>query len=189
MNLDNCGAHRQTMREIVAGAGGEVDYLFCSVSTCGTIRGCVEYVRDFQLRTKVIAVDAVGSAIFGHQKARRLIPGHGASITPELFHPGLADECIHVTDLDCIVGCRRLVRHEAILAGGSSGGVLMAVEQALHRIPAGATCVAILPDRGERYLDTIYSDAWVGQHFGDVSHLWADPPGAERGAAAAYENV
>jgi cysteine synthase A len=30
----------------------------------------------------------------------------------------------------------------------------------------------IFPDRGERYLDTIYSDEWVAEHFGDVAHLW-----------------
>lgn len=188
-NINNPIAHHQTMREIVAVVGSEIDYLFCSVSTCGTIRGCAEYVRDHNLRTKVIAVDAVGSAVFDQQKARRLIPGHGASIRPELFQPGLADEYIPVTDLDCIVGCRRLVRHEAILAGGSSGGVVMAVVYALDKIPPGATCVAIFPDRGERYLDTIYADAWVRQHFGAVSQLWEDGADSERVLPMTYENA
>jgi N-(2-amino-2-carboxyethyl)-L-glutamate synthase len=50
--------------------------------------------------------------------------------------------------------------------------VMMAVEQLRGSITPGATCVAVLPDRGERYLDTIYSDAWVEAHFGDVGHLW-----------------
>lgn len=187
-NTNNSLAHHRTMQEIVTAIGSEVDYLFCSVSTCGTMRGCAEYVRDFKMRTKVIAVDAVGSAIFDQQKARRLIPGHGASIKPELFHPELAHKCIHVTDLDCIVGCRRLVRHEAILAGGSSGGVVMAVMYALDTIPSGATCVAIFPDRGERYLDTIYADAWVRDNFGDVSHFWEDPD-SERVLPMTYENA
>jgi cysteine synthase A len=87
----------------------------------------------------------------------------------------MIDECIYVTDLDCIVGCRRLVEREAILAGGSSGGVLMAVERSRPRIPRGATCVVLLADHGNRYLDTVYSDAWVEEHFGAVSHLWKDP--------------
>jgi cysteine synthase A len=34
--------------------------------------------------------------------------------------------------------------------------------------------VAILCDRGERYLDTVYSDDWVTEHFGSVSDLWKD---------------
>ena len=167
-NLHNPRAHHQTMREIVAATENELDYLFCAISTCGTMRGCAEFVKANKLRTKIIAVDAVGSVIFGGQKAKRLIPGHGAAITPPLFQNDLAQECIHVKDLDCVIGCRRLARREAILAGGSSGAVISAVQKMIHRIPAGATCAVILPDRGERYLDTIYSNDWVEEHFGAV---------------------
>jgi len=174
-NVLNAQAHyRTTMHEIATQLDGRTDYLFVSTSTCGTLRGCAEYVRDHHMRTKIFAVDARGSVIFGGQSAKRLIPGHGASRRPELFSVGLAHECVSVTDLDCVVGCRRLVWSEAILAGGSSGAVLMAVEQVKDRIQRGATCALIFHDRGERYLDTIYSDEWVEEHFGDVAHLWQD---------------
>jgi 2,3-diaminopropionate biosynthesis protein SbnA len=171
-NENNALAHYQTMREILTELDGHVDYLFCSTSTCGTLRGCSDYLREQKMRTKVIAVDAVGSVVFGGQRAKRLIPGHGAAVVPRLFHPGLADGCIHVTDLECVIGCRRLVQREAILVGGSSGAVLTAVERMKGELPRGAVCVAIFADRGERYLDTIYSDEWVQRHFGEVSHLW-----------------
>lgn len=171
-NLSNPRAHHRTMREIVAATANQLDYLFCAISTCGTMRGCAEFVSTHNLPTKIIAVDAVGSVIFGGQKAKRLIPGHGAAITPALFQNDLAHDCVHVKDLDCVIGCRRLARREAILAGGSSGAVISAVEKMLHLIPPGATCVVILPDRGERYLDTIYSNEWVEEHFGDVSENW-----------------
>jgi len=171
-NLYNAQAHHHTMHEVVTALDGEVDFLFCATSTCGTMRGCAEYIKRHQLKTQLYAVDAVGSVIFGGPQAKRLIPGHGAAVRPALFQPDLAGECIHVTDKDCIIGCRRLVKHEAILAGGSSGAVLMAVEQVRHKIPAGATCVLIFADRGERYLDTIYSDPWVRRNFGTISHLW-----------------
>ena len=174
-NLDNALAHYQTMREIAEALGGEVDYLFCAASTCGTLRGCHGYIRERGLRTKIFAVDAVGSVIFGGARAKRLVPGHGAALRPQLYQPGLADRCIHISDLECVVGCRRLVRAEAILAGGSSGAVLTALEQVKSEIAPGSTCVLILPDRGERYLDTIYSDDWVSKHFGEVSHLWEQP--------------
>jgi cysteine synthase A len=171
-NLYNPRAHRQTMHETVVALGGKLDYLFCATSTCGTIRGCAEYLKDNHMQTTVYAVDAEGSVIFGGKKAVRLIPGHGASLRPELYCEGMARECIKVSDLDCIAGCRRLAKYEAILAGGSSGAVLMAVERMKYEIEPGATCVIILPDRGERYLDTIYSDQWVEEHFGDVAHWW-----------------
>lgn len=171
----NPAAHHQTMHEIVVSLGEPADYVFCATSTCGTMRGCAEYIREHDMHTKIIAVDAVGSTIFGgEEKVQRLIPGHGAAVRPGLYQHGLADRCVHVTDLDCVVGCRRLVRLEAILTGGSSGALISAVEREMHSIPSGATCVLILPDRGERYLDTIYSDEWTAEHFGEVSYLWLD---------------
>jgi cysteine synthase A len=171
-NVYNALAHHRTMAEIVSEMGDEPDYVFCAVSTCGTMRGCSEYVQQHGLRTKVMAVDAVGSVIWGGVSAKRLIPGHGASMRPRLFRDNLAADCIHVSDLETVVGCRRLAQQEAILSGGSSGAVLMAVERVRERIPAGAVCVVIFPDRGERYLDTIYSDKWIAEHFGEVAHLW-----------------
>ena len=138
------------------------------------------------MSTRTIAVDAKGSVIFGGKKAKRLIPGHGAAMRPRLYQPDLADEHLLMTDLDCVVGCRRLVRTEAILVGGSSGAVLMAVERLKEMIPPGSTCVMIFADRGERYLDTIYSNEWVNEHFGDMSYLWERTAEEQKWLAATY---
>src|SRR5262245_33759279 len=173
-NPNNAGAHHQTMREIVTTLGGRVDLMLCAVSTCGTLRGCAEYVRQQGLPTRIVAVDAAGSVIFGGPTAKRLLPGHGAAVRPALYRADLADRVIHVTDLECVTGCRLLARREAILAGASSGAVIMAVERLRRSVPDGAVCVVILADRGERYLDTVYSDEWVEEHFGDVSYLWEE---------------
>jgi len=174
-NRSNPDAHYSTtFPEIVSLLGDNIDYLFCATSTCGTISGCAKYVRQHRLGTKIIAVDAVGSVIFGGVSGKRLIPGHGAAVVPALLEPDLIDQCVRVSDLDCVVGCRRLVRREAILVGGSSGGVFMALERLKKSLPPHATCVLIFADRGERYLDTIYSDEWVEKELGDVSHLWKE---------------
>jgi len=176
-NLNNPAAHyATTMHEIATALGGQVDYVFCATSTCGTVRGCGEYVRDHELSTRVIAVDAKGSLIFSDQKGPRLLPGMGAGIRPPLCEPKLIDEVVLVSDLECVTGCRRLVRREGILAGASSGGLIAAVDRMREHIPAGAHCAVILPDRGERYLDTVFADAWVSEHFGDVAHLWTESP-------------
>jgi len=173
-SLQNSGSHYRTTMHEIATALGEIDFLFVATSTCGTIRGCGEYVRDHGLTTQVVAVDAVGSLIFSDRRAQRMIPGLGAGIKPPLCDLSLIDHCVHVDDLDCLLGCRRMMAREAMLVGGSSGGVLVAVEKFRGRIAAGATCVVILPDRGERYLATLFCDAWARQHFGDVSGLWQD---------------
>lgn len=167
-NKNNYLAHMYTTMPEIVGKLDKIDYIFSGVSTCGTIRGCSEYIKQHQLNTKVIAVDSSGSVIFGKAKNNRMLPGLGAGIVPNLFHEKMVDHHIHVTDQECILGCRRLVQEESILAGGSSGGVIMAVQKYQKYIPKGATCVVILPDRGERYLDTVYSDEWVIRNFGDI---------------------
>jgi N-(2-amino-2-carboxyethyl)-L-glutamate synthase len=165
-NLYNPLAHRRTMQEIVEALDGQVDYLFCATSTCGTLRGCAEYARDNSIGAlRIFAVDAVGSVIFGGPSGKRLIPGHGAGVRPALYRDGLAYKCVHVTDWECIVGCRTLLSTEALLVGGSSGATFMALNRVKDQIREGENCVLIFPDRGERYLDTIFSDEWVSRHF------------------------
>ncbi|MFJ8545469.1 2,3-diaminopropionate biosynthesis protein SbnA [Streptomyces sp. NPDC093586] len=174
-NPRNPLAHERTMREIADALDGRVDYLFCSTGTGGTLTGCARHIRDHGLPTTLVGVDALGSVLFGGVSAPRLLPGHGAAVRPALFDPTLADEVVHVSDLDCVVGCRALTDREAILAGGSSGAVIAALGKFAARIPAGRNVVLIFPDRGDRYLDSIYSDDWVRAHFGEVSHLWQEP--------------
>ena len=84
-NIWNPKAHHETMHEITEELDGRVDYLFCATSTCGTLRGCAEYVRNGGLKTKIFAVDAVGSVIFGGPSLKRLVPGHGAAVRPALY--------------------------------------------------------------------------------------------------------
>jgi N-(2-amino-2-carboxyethyl)-L-glutamate synthase len=168
-NADNPGAHYlTTMREIAAALDSRIDVLLVPTSTCGTIRGCAEYARDHGLATRVIAVDAVGSLIFADRKAKRLIPGLGAGLRPPLCDLSLFPEYVLVDDRDCVRGCRLLIEREAILAGGSGGGAMAALLKVRDRIPPGSNCVVILPDRGERYLDTIYRDDWVREHLGEI---------------------
>lgn len=170
-------AHQETMREITEALDGRVDYVFCATGSCGTLRGCSGYIREQGLATRVVAVDAVGSVLFGDEPRPRLVPGHGSSIRPALLDESAADLVVRASDLECVVGCRRLIAREAVFAGGSSGAIVSALVRLREEIPAGARCALILPDGGDRYLDTIYSDAWVRRYFGEVSHLWKDGAG------------
>jgi cysteine synthase A len=172
-NARNPGAHyAATMAEVAAALDGDVDYMFVGTSTCGTLTGCGRYIREHGLATRLVAVDAKGSWIFGSDPRKRLIPGLGAAAHPPFLDLSLIEGVVHVDDQDCVVGCRRLMGREAIFAGGSSGGVVTALERWADRIPEGATCVVLLPDRGERYLDTVFSDTWVREHMGNIEHMW-----------------
>ena len=164
-NNDNPGTHQVTMHEILRQLQGEVDYVFAATSTCGTLMGCSDHLSDRQSKTKMIAVDAKGSVIFGPPEGERLIPGHGAGRESDFLIRSRIDQVVHVSDRDCVTGCRQLLAREAILSGGSSGGVVTAVQRTLPQLPSDSSCVMILCDRGERYLDTVYNDEWVSRNL------------------------
>lgn len=164
-NQFNIDAHRLTMQEIANDLGEKIDYLFSAVSTCGTIMGCSHYIHESNLKTKVIAVDAIGSVIFDTLPSKRLIPGHGAGVIPQNLDKTFIDKVVHVSDEDCVHGCLELLEKESIFAGGSSGAVLSAVKKYSHNIEKGATVVVILPDGGHRYIETIYSEVWRKQYL------------------------
>jgi cysteine synthase A len=140
------------------------DCLVIAVSTTGTIMGLARRLRESYPQLRVIAVDAVGSVIFGAPSGPRDIPGIGASRTPELLRKDEIDEVIYVNDYESLQGCRALVEREGIFAGGSSGSVVAALRKLLPTFPPSYRVLTLFPDRGERYLNTIYDDAWAAAH-------------------------
>ncbi|SDS17289.1 cysteine synthase A [Brevibacterium sandarakinum] len=153
--------HETAGQEILDAIEEPVDYLVAAVSTTGSILGLARRLRSKFPNMQVVAVDAVGSVIFGAPPASREIPGYGASRVPELFSPSEIDDVIHVDDASAAQGCRHLVATEGVLGGGSSGAVVAALQELLPRTPVGSRIVTVLPDRGERYLDMVYDDDWV----------------------------
>ncbi len=150
-----------TGREIVEQYDGPIDYLFAAVSTTGSILGISRRVRESFPGVKVIAVDAVGSVIFGARSGPRELPGIGASRVPELLEPEEIDDVVYVDDLESVQGCRELLAKEGIFAGGSSGSVIAATRKTVPDLPVGSRIVTVLPDRGDRYLDTVYDEEWI----------------------------
>lgn len=166
-NASNPAAHAQgTMREIDLALGGDLDYLFVATSTAGTLRGCQDYLHEMGQPTRIVAVDALGSALFGGERGSRRLPGFGAGFETPLSRSVIPDALVRVSDVECVLGCRRLVDREAVFAGASSGGVMAALERFAPDIPAGSRCAVILPDGGAGYLRTIYDDEWVAACLG-----------------------
>lgn len=144
----------------------DVDFLFVGVGTSGTMMGCAALFRDASPATRIIAVDSVGSVTFGGKAARRHIPGLGSSRRPEICDTSTPDDIVWVPELETIMECRELARKIGLLVGGSTGTVVRAIKMYAGNIPPGSKVVTISPDFGDRYLSTIYDDAWVESTYG-----------------------
>ena len=166
-NPNNPLAHEVgTMREIDDALQGKIDSVFVAASSTGTAGGCVDLLRQRNRSTEVVVVDAVGSVLFGGEAATRHIPGIGAGMVPPLARARKFTSIEMVSEMDCVVGCRRLARREGILVGGSAGGVLQAIRSRSRDMAPNTTVVAVLADSGTRYLDTVFSDEWVEARLG-----------------------
>jgi cysteine synthase A len=171
-NPNNPAAHEQYTAPAVLKAFGWVDDLFIGVGTGGTLMGCIDYFRLRSPNTRIIAVDTVGSVNFGSASGTRHIPGLGTSRRPKILDTRAPDKVLLIPEWETVRECRLLARTTGLLAGGSTGTVLAAVRHEAASIPADATVVAIAPDLGERYLNTVYDDDWVAErgldHGSDV---------------------
>ena len=164
-NINNPLANQETIEEIMNSLNYKVDYLFVATSTCGTIMGYADFITKNNLKTKLVAVDAKGSVLFGGKSKKRLIPGHGAGVNSQFLDIAKIWDHVEVSDMDCIEGCWSLLKSEGILCGGSTGGVVTAIKDYIKHLEPSASCVFLLSDRGDRYLDTIYNLDWIKKEF------------------------
>ncbi len=153
-------AYYDTIGLELCGEFPEVNYIFVPVSTCGTISGLSKRMKEQYSSIKIIAVDVMGSKIFCDTTSeKRHIPGMGASIVPGNLSFAFIDDIISISEKDAICHCRKLLK-QGILAGGSSGAVSAAVEKYFRGLPKNDIIISVFPDRGERYLSTIYNNEW-----------------------------
>ncbi len=165
-NPGNWGAHYRWTAPEISQQFPELDVLFVGAGTTGTLMGCARYFREHRPDVRIVAVDAVGSVSFGGQPATRLIPGLGMSVRPPQLDESLIDDVVMVEELDTVRACHRLAAGGFML-GGSTGTVVHGAMSWLADHDAqDATAVAISPDLGRPYLETIYDPDWVLDHFG-----------------------
>jgi 2,3-diaminopropionate biosynthesis protein SbnA len=174
-NPANWRSHYQTTAPAIARQFPDLDVLFVGAGTTGTLMGCARYFRAWHRSVRVVAIDSVGSVIFGGPAGRRMIPGLGTSIRPPLLDESYVDDVVLVEEADTIRACHHLARR-GFLFGGSTGTVVSGAVGWLARHDTdGLTSVAVAPDLGERYLDTIYHTNWLQDLYGEDVLSPAEP--------------
>ncbi|HDZ9205138.1 TPA: cysteine synthase CysM [Vibrio cholerae] len=147
-NLDNPDAHyRSTGPEIWQQSQGKITHFVSSMGTTGTIMGVSRYLKQQNPQIQIIGLQpSEGSAIPGIRRwPQAYLPG--------IFDAARVDQVLDVAQTDAEQTARALAREEGICAGVSSGGAVFAALQIAQQNP-GAVVVAIVCDRGDRYLSS-----------------------------------
>ena len=147
-NPDNPRAHYEgTGPEIWQQTGGRITHFVSSMGTTGTIMGVSRYLKERNPGVRIVGLQ----------------PGDGASIPgirrwpaaylPRIFERERVDEVLDIGQHEAEDTMRRLAREEGILCGVSSGGAIAGALRVAASV-RNAIIVAIICDRGDRYLST-----------------------------------
>lgn len=159
-NPDNPAAYRALAAELVADLGA-LDVLVGSVGTGGSLCGSARALRERLPSLRVVGVDSVGSVLFGQpDRPGRLQGGLGNSLLPKNLDRRQVDEVHWLNDREAFTATVDLAREQQIFGGNTSGSVYRVLRHVAETSAPGTRIVGIFPDRGDRYVDTVYSESF-----------------------------
>lgn len=164
-NMNNVDAHYKTTAPEIHHFFQSIDTLFIGSGTTGTLGGCAKYFEEHSPKTKIVAVDNLGSVTFGHAPERRLLPGLGTSRRPEITSTRNIYDVIQIPEIETIQTANELLRRYSLFAGASTATVLTGIKKHIDMNGISKTAVAICPDFGDRYYDTVYDSTWVRNNY------------------------
>ncbi len=147
-NQDNPTAHYSTTGpEIWQQTQGQITHFISSMGTTGTIMGVSRYLKEQNPDVQIIGLQPKeGAAIPGIRRWPE-------AYLPSIFDASRVDQVIDMGQQEAEDCMRRLAREEGIFCGVSSGGSVAAMLQVAKTVE-NAVLVAIICDRGDRYLSS-----------------------------------
>lgn len=147
-NPDNPRAHYEgTGPEIWRDTEGKISHFVSAMGTTGTIMGTSRFLKEKNPAIQIIGVQPQGES---------KIPGirrWPQAYLPKIYDAFRVDQILEVNQIDAENTTRALAAEEGIFAGVSSGGAIFAALQLSQQVQ-NAVIVAIICDRGDRYLST-----------------------------------
>jgi cysteine synthase B len=133
--------------EIWRQTDGTISHLVSSMGTTGTIMGCSTFLKQQNSQIQIIGLQPLeGSSIPGIRR-------WSEAYLPKIFEAPRVDRVIDISQEESEMTMRKLASEEGIFCGVSSGGAIAAALR-LSRELEDAVIVAIVCDRGDRYLST-----------------------------------
>jgi cysteine synthase B len=147
-NPNNVLAHYETTGpEVLAQTDGAIDAFVAGMGTTGTLMGVKMFFQEKKLHVRIVGVEPPpGHAIQGLKNMTE-------SIVPGIYDPDLLDEKVTIDDGEAFETTRLLAAREGVFVGMSSGAAVAGALRIARTMTRGVV-VALLPDRGDRYLST-----------------------------------
>jgi len=147
-NQDNPNMHYKTTGpEIYRDTQGQVTHFVSAMGTTGTIMGVSRYLKEQNPNIQIIGAQPKdGAKIPGIRK-------WPIEYLPKIFDANRVDRIMEVSDTDAKIMAQRLAKEEGVFGGMSSGGSVATAMKLIEEIDSGVI-VAIICDRGDKYLST-----------------------------------
>ena len=147
-NADNWKAHYKTTGpEVWNDTEGTVTHFVAAMGTTGTIIGTSTYLKEKNPTIQIVgAQPSDGSQIPGIRKWPK-------EYLPKIFDASKVDTIIEVSEQEAREMTKRLAKEEGVFAGMSSGGSVAVALKLASQLESGVI-VAIICDRGDRYLSS-----------------------------------
>jgi cystathionine beta-synthase len=162
-NPDNPSAHYEgTGQEILDQTDGQLDFLVLTAGTGGTITGAARRIKEELPDVRIVGVDPVGSILAGPGPITPYkVEGIGYDFIPDVLDRDLIDEWIKTEDRESFLMARRLIRHEGMLVGGSSGSAAWAAVEIAKRYGPDKRIVTMMCDSVRNYMTKFLDDGWM----------------------------
>jgi len=155
---------RTTGPEILEQLGGRIGAFVAGAGTGGTITGVGRCLKRALPGVEIVLADPIGSSLAGWVRTGApgpdgsyAVEGIGSAQPPENLDRGVIDSAESISDAESFATCRRLIREEGLLVGGSAGTAVAAALRVARRGTIHAPIVTLLPDSWDRYR----SCAWM----------------------------
>ena len=133
--------------------------------------GIANYYKLRYPHVEIIGVDVEGSKIFSENGHHYKMTGVGLSFHPPNLNIEKIDGAYIVSESLSYSICNSMAKKEGLLLGASSGAIIAAGLNYTLNYGPSARVLMIIPDRGDRYLETVYNREWLDENkfelFGD----------------------
>lgn len=172
-NKDNPLAYGK-FAEMLVERVGKIDCLVGPVGSGGSMCGTTKFLRVIFPELHAVSVDTPNSVLFAQPAGKVMVSGLGGGIVPLNVDHRQFDEVHWITPAEMFQATHRLHQAHGLFMGPTSGAAYKVASWWSCANP-GKNVVAVFPDEGHRYVETVYDENWLSSVPGWPTSIREEP--------------